>query len=538
MVFSTAEQSPDTYHLWKRFSFPTDDGLKDAFAVSVAWGQGITAVYSIMLELVFAYTLYILIAGVIIATNRKSKSASSTKTEKVTKEITEIIVKRELLRPRWLWIIFAISFALAPMVLPSIIAPYLIIGNGAPVVAESIYVPQSDYASKDYIHQMQINNLEKPAALRAIGTVQTAGADMDNVVTVTQPKQLQDLGGGNTVLEIEYNYMLTAADFGLQRFDGLVLNVQGSCYTEYNWIDTTETGTIVDTDYYHPYNDPNTLDVVSTLEGYAPTAHFYFGSGSNIAPNVTNYTYAIIISSMERTSFTVGSDPWYLTSNTPEPASDDVINTPVYLVLRQRPALSCWQTDTWTYQGHNASTYYLDSIPGLNFPVALKNVFFREFGVPKIFYLGQYLGPLSLKSSSQVAFYYFDAASSSMYNDMQRLVLTSYVSIANTLTDSTLYHPDEGYSIPNLVTADNSTDVAIFVVYSSDIATIWMPLIIAIPFLALGLWLVELGVRLWLEPWSKSGRGEVEVMGGDGGSPVSPGMDSGKEGGGYFSKML
>jgi hypothetical protein len=72
---------------------------------------------------------------------------------------------------------------------------------------------------------------------------------------------------------------------------------------------------------------------------------------------------------------------------------------------------------------------------------------------------------------------------------MKRLVLASYIAMANTLTDSTLYNPDETYSVPSIVTSDNSAEVAIFVVYSSDIATLWIPLIIAIPCLAAGLWL-------------------------------------------------
>jgi hypothetical protein len=101
MVFSTEEQSPDAYHLWKPFSFPTDHGLRDSVAVSVAWGQEITAVYSILLQLVFVYTLYLLTAGVFIAVKRKSRAESSTETEKATREITEIIVKGDLPDPQW-----------------------------------------------------------------------------------------------------------------------------------------------------------------------------------------------------------------------------------------------------------------------------------------------------------------------------------------------------------------------------------------------------------------------------------------------------
>jgi hypothetical protein len=125
---------------------------------------------------------------------------------------------------------------------------------------------------------------------------------------------------------------------------------------------------------------------VSTLEGYAPIDYFYFGNWSRISAIVYNNTYSIIISTIQRSSFTVSSDPWYLTSTSLVDNSDPLA-AHIYTAQRQRPVLSCWQTDIWSYQGHNATTAYLISIPNLNFPTALQTVLFNQFGYPKIVYL-------------------------------------------------------------------------------------------------------------------------------------------------------
>jgi hypothetical protein len=111
---------------------------------------------------------------------------------------------------------------------------------------------------------------------------------------------------------------------------------------------------------------------------------------------------------------------------------------------------------------------------------------------PMIFTLGTYLHSSSLKSSTTSLLTVVDANISSIYNDIQRLVFSSYIATVNTLTETTLYAPSDGF--PNLVQANGTIldGAGDFVIFSSDVAALSVRSLIIIPTLAVTLWIVFL----------------------------------------------
>ena len=143
------------------------------------------------------------------------------------------------------------------------------------------------------------------------------------------------------------------------------------------------------------------------------------------------------------------------------------------------------------------------AIQDLHFPEALQKALQVQLGQPMIVSLGQPLGTQALASSLDVIDFLFNASSSSVYNDLYRLVLTAYIATANVLTDSTLHTNTSTLGLPNLFTSDNITGVAEFVVYSPDVTTFSLVSIILIPLLALTLWVLAKVTRGFVEPEEK-----------------------------------
>lgn len=53
MVFPTAEQPRDSYHLWRTFVFPTKHGSFPAVAILKSWSSSVTGLYSSMVGIIF-----------------------------------------------------------------------------------------------------------------------------------------------------------------------------------------------------------------------------------------------------------------------------------------------------------------------------------------------------------------------------------------------------------------------------------------------------------------------------------------------------
>lgn len=530
MVFPAEAQPRYTYRLWHIFYYPTANGHEAAFAVTKNWGDSINSLYSVLLEIVLVQAFQLLILAFVYIGNRSSSDSTRLTTKVFYENEPAVVLLRVLSRlvgskgsqnpipstssratkryeQTMILVVIGVTVLFVPKLVPAFAIHGLLIGNAAPVDPVQIYVPGSPWLTTANVGlQIPLEAVAQPRYLRAVGQAETASADLQKKVTVTPPVMLQDLGNGEKILRIDYNYTLTAQDLGLQNFHGLQLNVQGSCRTEYGWLETNDTGDN-STDVYHIFGDDSINWRASAYYGYVPIAFPDF-------PRISgefgiNNTYAIMISSMQCNSFTIGTDPWYLTTTTGTPYNADT----VYSVLRGRPGLSCWQSDEWVYKDQSSSTWNLSSISGLNFPESLRDVFYNLIGPPTVFSTATALGSIALASSTTAQLYTIDAASSSIYHDMQRLVLTTYISTANLLVDTTLYNKSNTYSLNSTVSSGDLDQVAQFVVSDQNITTVSLAYAIAIPIGTVLIYLIVKLLKIYIRPGGfDEGNGIPEVV--------------------------
>lgn len=514
MVFSFLSPAGQTYLLWHRFRMPTPYGTKDAVAVLANDGDKLVSAYTFILEhivmLVWGIAVF---TGVLISIWKYGHDhpSSPISTEIYSKRssphvILQLAVKnfRKVKSIRWLilvWIAITLAFIVVKYSIPIVFAPYIKIGSAAPVNASTIFVPSRNdtdsFSNTSNINNLKIFNFYVPSALRAVGSIDSLNgtAGINPSLSVDQPETIGVNDDGGLVTRIGYRYNVTGLDFGLQYYPDLVFSVEGSCITEYGWWagesnnDTDYPGAFVEG--YIPFNDPNNIQYVSLYDG-GPRAFFYV----NLPENPTsNLTWAAIISSVNRTSWFPSTDPWYQTDPNPFYNSNQTTIAP-YMVRSQRPALSCWENDVWSYKGHSGSIDDLPNIPGLNLSPGLVTIFTDSLGLPMIYILGTYLQVSALKSSVTALSNILDANSSSIYSDLERLVYASYIATVNCLTETTLFPPANGF--PNEVAPGGILleGTGNFVIYSNDIATLSVRSLIIIPTIAVSLWIVSIVLLL------------------------------------------
>jgi hypothetical protein len=513
MTFSALEPDPATYLLWRRFSMPTTGGSRDAIAVPSNVANKLDSAYTFLVSMIVLHTwvliLLVLLSWYIRRRRRRKHpieigtdiwNAKSSPLE--VAKLTAINFSKQ--RHQWsmlLWMALAFCILVANYAIPIEVAPYIILDNAAPVAADAIYVPSLVVEST--VNQLKTFYLQAPSAFRAVGNAQTAIPSKNNQVSVDNPVLLQDLGDGEAIMRVGYRYSVSGVDLGLQHYPDLVLNVEGSCTTDYgSFLQQSESdGVVVDTYVLWPDNPDYELAInVSLFDGPMPQGFLRIGPPSPTGPP-GNFTWAAVVSSLERLSVTEGTDPWYLTSL--------VDGGPFYEVRGRRPTLSCWQNDVWSYKGHNSTIIGLNSgaLPGLDLSGGLQTILESSLGEPRIVSLATQLGPQALASTATSLGQFFDAEESSFHNDIQRLVVASYVASANVLTESTLFAEDR-LGIPNFILGNDSQvlpGAANFVIWSSQVGTLSVRTLIIIPAIALALFLIVVYV---IEFWPPVGREE------------------------------
>jgi hypothetical protein len=511
MVLSLLNPARESYLLWHRFRMPTESGARDAVAVPAVVGDELVAAYTFLLEhiVLLVWGIAVLI-WVLIAIRRDGhqhprspfhKDIYSKKSSPYT--ILQLAAKRlfQSRSTRWLvsiWLIISLACLAVRYAVPIIFATYIKIGNGAPVNPRAIFVPSrngtdgfNDASNKI---DLKIFDFYVPSALRAVGSIDSLNgtAAISPSLSVDQETIGVDESGG-LIKQIGYRYNVTGLDFGLQNYPDLVFSVEGSCTTEYGWWAGSSSdvplypGAYVE--QYIPFNIFHDSQLVSLYDG-GPRA-FFFANPPDISP--TNTTWAAVISSVNRTSWSTSTDPWYGTIPNPFYNSSLEASAP-YMVAPQRPVLSCWENDVWSYQGHVGSVIDLPQMPGLNLPPGLTTIFIDSLGEPMIFFLGTYLQVSALKSSVTALSNILDASSSTLYGDLERLVFASYVATVNCLTETTLFAPANGFLndvAPGGVLLPGTGD---FVIYSDDIATLSVRTLIIIPVVAVGLWIFSIAL--------------------------------------------
>lgn len=511
------EADPSTYLLWKQFSMPTQNGTKHAISVSFEDGKKLISAYTLMVDLI-VMQLWALAVLIAISTlmrkphspNIGAASAAIWNSQGSPFTVMKLMAKYLSCIKKWrdwlymlLWMFAAAVLIAATYVLSIGVPRFLLLGNGAPVNPKSIYIPE--VSSDAGLHESYEKfSLKVPASLRAAGSVNSATLQK---VTVGNP--LRSSGVNRTIKQVNYSYEITAAEFGLQHAAGLVLSVEGSCITEYGWlqssgIDCSNT-TVVDT-YNVPgldLNHPLSIEL-SLYDGVSPIGYFYLGPEETN----TNTSFAIAVSSAGRNSFNPGHDPLYATGNTP--------HHDLYTVRAQRPMLSCWENDVWSYHGQTGAASQLSNLTNLNMPDGLAKIFSNQFlGMPMIVSLGQRLGSRALQSASTAVGQIFDAGSASMESDLRQLVAASYIASKNILTDTTTING----SLTTLQNAaiDPKTDnlyagAADFIVTSSDIATISIKVLITIPVILIFLLFLITIITQSSSSWNKAEALQATVL--------------------------
>ncbi|GAP86574.2 hypothetical protein SAMD00023353_2001740 [Rosellinia necatrix] len=406
------------------------------------------------------------------------------------------------------WVLVTIFLSLAAYVAQVatgvVVPPYITLGHAAPVRPEAIYVPGAGSDSQSV--QTARFALEVPRFFRALGSV-VANKELRESVRVSPAELLGQTATGRDILRIDYSYGATGADLGIQQYFDLTLNVTGSCVTEYNWYYATRVvefdGALLAIDYYNTTFrdefDDRIQATASLLDSKEPSATFYVNVES--IPGTldgSNHTWGAILSTVNRTSFSSGTDPWYLT----DAVAPGVVGTE-YSVRPGRPGLSCWEDKVWSYRGHTTTTDKLtsDAVPGLNLPKFLQETLAQYVGVSSVYDVGTHLQKSALLSSTTALGSIFDAGNSSVHDDLERLVVAAYVSTVNCLTDTTLYPDNAQGRVPNAALSDAGQvprDPG-FLVLSPEVDTLSILVVIAIPAILVGTWLISV-ILLYLTP--------------------------------------
>ncbi|RSL62671.1 hypothetical protein CEP54_005626 [Fusarium duplospermum] len=380
-------------------------------------------------------------------------------------------------------------------IVTSIMVPSaLLIGHVAPVRPSSVFYPEPPHGG--VVKALQRYGLLAPAAMRSLGSVEAAEVTLRERVNVVEEPKYFNPKDKEPVKGVKYNYTLSGVDMGLKWGSELSLEVTGACITEYGWANKTRT-----TDGDHPgdwYNlwnmdsksvfVPLNEDVIRD----APSAAFQpHPNGLDQLEKDSNVSYAVIIYSAHRNSITKSDDPWYATENRKEPAGKDQYYAD-YRMMRYRPFLSCWQQDKWRYASHSVkSVNGLKDVPGIKIKPVLLEILEAAFGgSPMIVTLGNASGVSALRSQTTSPNGVIDADQCTMYKDMVRLILASFVASRSIFTDAIMFGiTDDTY--PSVVKDGNGnpkSGTGDFVVASPEIQTFSLNGIIAL--------LVLLGVLL------------------------------------------
>ncbi|KAI8714628.1 hypothetical protein NCS52_01183100 [Fusarium sp. LHS14.1] len=203
----------------------------------------------------------------------------------------------------------------------------------------------------------------------------------------------------------------------------------GACITEYGWVDKRANTSDTPGDVYHLWNIdsrnqtvfiPISEDVIRD----APSASFIpHPDGDKQLLKNSNVSYAVVINSARRTSITKSNDPWYATEN------------------RDEPILSCWQNDQWSYGSELVNSVdELKNVTGIKIKRVLLEVLEAAFGNgPMIVKLGSASGVSALRSQTTSPNGVIDAQQCTMYKDMERLILASFVASRSIFTDATMF---------------------------------------------------------------------------------------------------
>lgn len=535
------DQHPDTYLTGRLFTMPNKGGGVLSIAVTATYAQYLTAAYAILITGIcgFAWQLAVCLALLFYPTEERSRVQGKSREHKdgtrpdligPTASQEEVdshllgIRKRKanryvaligicnatnpwsalmLLGEHAFYMFFkandrstavydiivavtALLVGVGTLAAGTIIPSYLVVGTLAPANPAGVF-----YAIvSDLGQDVKVQQTRAPAAQRAMGVVESSRKKLKERVTIS-PRKVMDWTGarGEKIEQTTYSYNITGLDFGLQHKDAdrFVVQVEGACTLEYGWFDVLNSDGSFDV--YEIFGNTIYIAREEVRRPVGGTVHLsVIGTLGDLASS--NRSYAILPDTVGRTSFSGGIDPWYATAAVLNPCPV----CPGFVVANRRPALSCWQKDTWSYKGRTAASILdLASIPKLNLPAVIRDEFLpSRLATPMIHDLAASLGDSILVSSTGSRDELFDASISNYNADFERLMLASFVSSQNILRDTTLIA--DTYGLNNSARGDNmrpKPGAGDFVINSSSVVTLSLKVMAIVPIVWLLLWAVR-----------------------------------------------
>lgn len=532
---------PGTYRLYTLFTIPTDSGGVRGVAVTNEQARYLLAVYTILITGIFGFAWQFFTYFVLISYPTEGPRSGQQKdgTQSSPEESLEIRRRKAnryvalvaiwntsdpytaillLLEHAYLmfftvkdhltggidafFLLLAVAMVGGSLVAGVLIPANLQIGNVAPANSQAVFFSTQAGSDPD-LFQQQL--LTIPLAQRVLGIVAVAKDQLRRRVILVGPEKMPWTGpNGEEVTRMRYKYNITGVDFGLQHASELVNAVEGACTLEWGWLDRTHPSADV-YDIYNLFGSSELPDGVDSSlgRGRPPRAAIYLPETQELG---RNKSYAVIPDTIGRESYTNGTDPWYTTI----PIPDSCDGCPLYEVARGRPVLSCWQNDIWIYKGHEAETIRrLEFVPGLDIPSVLRDelIPFR-LDNPTISNLATTLGDSVLLSSLGSILGWFDAESSNYFDDMQRLILSSFLISRDIIRDTTTMPNFSG--LPNSA-VDPSTGApkpgaGDFVINSPAISTLSLNVLIIVPVIWLSIWVLLSVFRATRHPKRNSGK--------------------------------
>jgi hypothetical protein len=380
------------------------------------------------------------------------------------------------------------------------VAGKLVLGTAAPARRSVVFIPTMPPQMTNY-DTLRFQALRAPAALRAIGSAEAASVTVRDKVKIDSLRFGSTGSTDNQPVAITYEYSVTGADMGLQKYSELRQEVTGKCVTAYDWYEKQQE----DFDVYRPWGLRNTtIQVPRTGEAdSAPRVQalaFPYDVKSDPREFLpANNSFGIFVFSAGRKSYRGSSDVWYSTQQN-ERSNTSSTDTPPWVVSPKRPALSCWQQDTWVYKGKKYKNIYDLSEPSvINFPKAWFTLLQLEFSLPRIVGVINSAGPSALMSSMTHTGGSFDAESSSLKQDMERLLVASRISSVHTFRDSIMVTQQQNFDNAAKGTdGDPQQGVADFIVTTPQVLTLRFSILVAVPSTLLGLMMLLVTVK-WLK---------------------------------------
>ncbi|KAK0710599.1 hypothetical protein B0H67DRAFT_262423 [Lasiosphaeris hirsuta] len=487
------------YVVMRPFEMPTAKGPVWAVALPTSSAVFVNAALSVVLTIMFTWlwgliaaaTLYFAphhfsrrrLVTLVALRNAPDPWAACKAFAALTLESMGCFRQRRPGRPStWRDTAFACGFAIVALsvVATSVVIgimgpPFFQIGNVAPVEATEIYFPRSMKISDARAYRA----LRAEPSLRALSSVEVFGKSIGERVHVSEDSTVKTTDPSRPMYGLTYGYNITGVELGLQRETDLMLSVRGACRTEYGWFDRDNKNDTFEIQFI--FNNPNQTFKTTLTEPLIltpPKPYFFLQSNADEIDNQSlagNISYAVAATVSHRQSTRAGTDPWYLT----EPSGSGSDNP--YRIKAGRPALSCWHQDVWSCCGGKSvnGTRNLSELESLAVPQALQDVFAIALLTPPVQRVGRdaVMSALSSAISTSGAVNgVLDAATSSIFRDMERLIMAGYVSTLNILGDSTLFEPSpEDYKNSNWFTNETTGELLdeadAFVVQTSSVQT-------------------------------------------------------------------